>query len=426
MGGLLRSRGYQLVAEPAGADLAVINTCGFIADARDESYAAIAEMVKLKREGRLRGVVVTGCLAERQREALLAEFPEVDQLLGVFAREEIAAAADRVLGGLAEQRAVFRPAPSRPLPDTERLRITPRHLAFLKIAEGCNRTCSFCAIPQMRGAYASKPIEEVVAEAEQLAADGVRELILVAQDTSYYGLDLYRRPALAELLARLDSVEGLAWIRLMYLYPQHISDALLDVLAGARRILPYLDLPLQHISDEVLQRMRRAVSQAETETLLDRLRARIPNLVLRTTLIAGFPGESKTQFQQLVEFVRRRRFEHLGAFAFSPEPGTPAAELDGQLPEHVRAKRRDRLLAVQQEIAFAWNQAQVGRRLDVLLDQQVPDQPGAYVGRSYADAPEIDGVVYVSGEGLAAGQIVPSEIVAARGYDLIAAAIGKE
>jgi ribosomal protein S12 methylthiotransferase len=413
-----------MVADPQAADLAVINTCGFIADARAESYAAIAEMAKLKREGRLRGIIVAGCLAERQREALLGEFPEVDQLLGVFAREEIAEAADRLLGGLAEQRAVFRPAASRPLPDTERLRITPRHLAFLKIAEGCNRTCSFCAIPLMRGPYASKPVEEVVAEAEQLAADGVRELVLVAQDTSYYGLDLYRRAALAELLARLDAVEGLAWIRLMYLYPQHIGDGLLDVLAGARKILPYIDLPLQHANDEVLRRMRRAVTQADTERLLDRLRQRIPNLVIRTTLIAGFPGETKVQFQELLEFVRRRQFERLGAFAFSPEPGTPAAELDGQLADHVREKRRDRLLAVQQEIAFAWNQRQVGRQLEVILDQEVAEQPGAFIGRSYADAPEIDGVVYVSGEGLQVGQIVPSEIVAARGYDLVAAAVG--
>lgn len=424
MAGLLRQAGYQMVIDPAGADLAVINTCGFIADARAESYSAIAEMAKLKREGKLRGIVVAGCLAERQREALLGEFPEVDQLLGVFAREEIAAAADRLLGGLAEQRALFRPATTRPLPDTERLRLTPRHLAFLKIAEGCNRTCSFCAIPQMRGPYASKPIEEVVAEAQQLAADGVRELVLVAQDTSYYGLDLYRRPALAELLAQLDAVDGLAWIRLMYLYPQHVTDPLLEVMAGARKILPYIDLPLQHVNDEVLRRMRRAVSQADTEALLDRLRQRIPNLVIRTTLIAGFPGETKVQFQELLEFVRRRQFERLGAFAFSPEPGTTAAELDGQLADQVREKRRDRLLAVQQEIAFAWNQRQVGRRLDVILDQPVPDQPGAYVGRSYADAPEIDGVVYVSGEDLRVGQIVPSEIVAARGYDLVAAAVG--
>ena len=423
MAGLLRRDGYQLVADPREADLVVINTCGFIADARAESFAAIAEMAKLKRQGKLRGIVVAGCLAERQREALLAQFPEVDQLLGVFAREEIAAAADRLLGGLAEQRALFRPAPTRPLPDTERLRITPRHLAFLKISEGCSRTCSFCAIPSMRGPYASKPIEEIVAEAEQLAADGVRELVLIAQDTTSYGLDLYRRPVLAELLARLDQLDGVAWIRVMYLYPLLITDELLDVLAGARKVLPYLDLPLQHISDEVLRRMRRAVSRQQTEELLDRLRGRIPNLVLRTTLIAGFPGETRVQFQELLEFVRRRRFERLGAFAFSPESGTPGAELDGQLPEHVRQKRRDRLLAVQQEIAFDWNRAQVGRRLDVILDTELADQPGVFVGRSYADAPEVDGAVYVSGERLAVGQIVPCEIVAARGYDLVAAAL---
>lgn len=423
MAGLLRRGGYRLVTDPGQADVAVVNTCGFIADARDESFRAIAEMVKLKREGKLRGIVVAGCLAERQREALLAEFPEVDQLLGVFAREEIATAADRLIGGLAEQQAVFRPAPTRPLPDTERLRITPRHLAFLKISEGCNRTCSFCAIPSMRGPLASKPIEEIVAEAGQLAADGVRELVVVAQDTTAYGLDLYGRARLAELLARLDLVDGLAWIRLMYLYPLFVTDELLEVVAGARKILPYLDLPLQHTSDEVLRRMRRAVNRQQTEALVDRLRERIPNLVLRTTLIAGFPGETREQFQELVAFVRRRRFERLGAFAFSPEPGTPAAELDGQLPDHVRQKRRDRLLAVQQEIAFAWNRAQVGRRLDVILDAAVPDQPGAFVGRSYADAPEVDGVVYASGEHLAIGQIVPCEIVGARGYDLVAAAL---
>jgi ribosomal protein S12 methylthiotransferase len=417
-----------MVAEPEGADFVVINTCGFIADARDESYSAIREMLRLKRRGRTGGVIVAGCLAERNRQALLEKYPGIDQLVGVFARDQIGAAAGRLSlpGGpaaadrLAEQRVLFSPAPTRPLADTHRLRITPRHLAFVKIAEGCDRACSFCSIPKIRGPYATKPIEQVVAEAEELVADGARELILVAQDTSYYGVEIDGRPRLAELLARLEQIDGLAWIRLMYLYPQHVTDELIAVIAAGGKVLPYLDLPLQHINDDILVRMRRRVTRAETERLIDRLRERIAGLVLRTTLIAGFPGETQQQFDELLEFVGRRRFERLGAFAYSEEPGTPAAELDGPVPEGVKRARRERILASQQEIAFAWNQAQVGRTLDVLIDSDVPDQPGAFVGRSYADAPEIDGAVYVTGEGIVPGAIVACEIVAARGYDLIA------
>jgi ribosomal protein S12 methylthiotransferase len=292
-------------------------------------------------------------------------------------------------------------------------------LAFLKISEGCNRVCSFCTIPRMRGPYASKPIEEVVAEAQQLAADGVRELVVVAQDTSFYGIDLYGEPRLAELLSRLDQVDGLAWIRVMYLYPLWITDELIDVIAAPNKVLPYLDLPLQHIDDEVLRRMRRAVTRAETERLLERLRQRIPGLVLRTTLLAGFPGETEPQFHELLQFVRQQRFERLGVFCYSSEQGTVAESLDGQIPEPVKRSRRDQLLAAQQEIAFAWNQSQVGRRMDVLIDRGVAEEPKAYVGRSYADAPDVDGAVYVTGDGLSPGQIVPCEIVAASGYDLI-------
>lgn len=425
MAGLLHLEGYRLVREPVGADFVVINTCGFIADAREESFSAIREMLRLKEQGQLRGVIVAGCLAEREKDALLEKFPQVDQVVGVFGRDEIAQAARRLLGGLDEQRTVFRPAPTRPLSDSHRLRITPRHLGFIKIAEGCNRLCSFCLIPKMRGPYASKPIDEVVAEAEELAADGVRELVVVAQDTTFYGLDWGKAPMLAELMARLDRVEGLEWIRLMYLYPMHLTDELIAVMASARRILPYLDLPLQHVNDEVLHGMRRRVTRAQTEELLGRLRAGIPNLVLRTTLIAGFPGETKSQFQELVEFVRQQRFERLGAFAFCPEPGTPAYDMEGQVPEVARGKRRDRLLAVQQEIAWAWNEAQKGRRMDVIIDRNLPDQAGVSIGRTYADAPEVDGVVYVTGEDLQVGQIVACEIVAAKAYDLVAVPVDK-
>jgi len=422
MAGLLRDGDYRLVDHPVGADFVLINTCGFIADAREESYETIREMLELKRKGRLGGVIVAGCLAEREREALLRRHPDIDQVVGVFAREEITAAAGRLMGHRGQQRALFVPAPSHPLPDGNRLRITQRHVAFLKIAEGCHRQCSFCTIPSIRGPYASKPIEEVVGEAEELAADGVRELVLVAQDTSSYGQDVYGRPRLAELLGRLEEVPGLAWIRLMYLYPMHITDELIDAVASAGKVLPYLDMPLQHVNDEVLGGMRRQVNRRQTERLLDRLRQRIEGLVLRTTLMTGFPGETGAHFEELLEFVRRRRFERLGVFAYSEESGTPAANLPGRMPEGVKAARRDRLMAAQQEIAFAWNASQVGRRMDVIIDRDIPGEENAWIGRTYADAPEIDGAVYVTGEGLAVGKIVPCEIVAARDYDLIGAA----
>ncbi len=422
MAGLLHLDGYRMVAEPRGAELVLINTCGFVGDARAESYHAIEEMLRLKKRGRLGKVIVAGCLAERDKDQLLEKYPEIDQLIGVFARDEIAVAIRDLDRGPRQQRALFRPAPSCPLPDTDRWRITLRHLAYLKIAEGCNRLCAFCSIPQIRGPYASKPIEQVVAEAQRLAADGVRELVLVAQDTTFYGLDIYGQPRLAELLRRLDQVTGLSWIRLMYLYPMHITDELIDAVAGGSKILPYLDLPLQHISDGMLERMRRRVNRQQTEQLLDRLRQRIDSLALRTTLMTGFPGETEAEFEELLDFVRRRRFERLGVFAFSNEPGTPAAELDGQVPDEVKQARRDRLMAAQQEIAFEWNASQVGKSLDVMIDRGVEGVSTAFVGRTYADAPEVDGQVYVTGTNLTPGQIVACEIVATRGYDLIAVA----
>jgi ribosomal protein S12 methylthiotransferase len=438
MAGRLRSEGYGLVKEPDGADFVVINTCGFIADAREESHRIIEEMLELKARGQIRGVIVTGCLAERDKVKLLEKYPQIDQLLGVFGRDEIVAAVGRMREGQAkplqqaqgeyvpqdqaERRVIFRPAPGRPLDDARRLRITLPHLAFLKIAEGCNRLCSFCTIPSIRGAYASKPIEQILAEAEELAADGVKELILVAQDTSFYGMDLYGKPKLAELLRRLDDLEGLAWIRLMYLYPMHISDELISVIAGAKRVLPYLDLPLQHINDEVLRRMKRQVTRSQIVELLCRLREGIDSLVLRTTLMAGFPGETEAQFQELLEFIRRERFERLGAFAYCDEPGTPSALLEGKLPEKVISARRERILAEQQAIAFDWNKAQIGRRTEAIIDGYIPGQPNAYIGRGVADAPEIDGAIYVTGANLKPGQIITAEIVATQGYDLIAVA----
>ena len=423
--GLLQLDGYQLVSEPRGADFVVVNTCGFIERARAESFASIEEMLELKRQGKIRGVIVSGCLAERDKETLLEQCPEIDHLVGVFGREEVTRVADRLLGGLDEQRLVFQPAPARPLSDRARLRITPKHFAYLKISEGCDRLCTFCAIPKMRGKHATKPLEEVIAEARELAASGVRELNIVAQDTTYYGIDLYGEPRLVELLTELEKVEGIEWIRLMYLYPMYFGDDLIAHIAGSKKIVPYLDMPLQHINDTMLKRMQRRVNRADTEALIRKLRTSIPNLAMRTTMIAGFPGETEEQFAELLEFASQQRFERLGVFTYSLEPDTPAARLPDHVDEATKESRRERLMQLQQQIAFDWNEAQLGQQHDVLLDRPVPGEKQAFIGRTYADAPDIDDVVYVSGRNLRPGQIVPCEIVAARGYDLIGAAVGR-
>lgn len=425
--GLLQLDGYELVQNPDGADFVVVNTCGFIEQARTESFAAIDEMLSLKRQGRTKGVIVSGCLAERQKEDLLNERPDIDSLVGVFGREQITKVADRLIGNLAEQRSVFQPAPIRALSDTNRLRITPRHFAYLKISEGCDRLCTFCAIPKMRGKHATKPMEEVIREAHELVADGVRELIVVAQDTTYYGLDLYGEPRLAELLRQLEQVEGLDWIRLMYFYPMYVSDELLDVIADSKRILPYIDMPLQHISDSMLRRMSRRVTRSETEALLARLRQRIPDLTLRTTFITGFPGETEADVQELCDFVQTQQFDRVGVFTYSFEPDTPSARLENHVPDEVKAERRERVMAVQQPVAFARNEAKLGNQYPVILDEPVPEEKNVWIGRTPGDAPEVDGIVYVTGDKqkLHAGDIVPCEIVGAQGYDLIAVAIGK-
>ena len=421
--GLLQLDGYQLVGSPDEADFAIVNTCGFIESARDESFAAIDEMLERKRQGLLRGVIVSGCLAERQQAQLLEDRPEIDHLVGVFGREEVTKVADRLIGGLDEQRMVFKPAPVRALVDTQRLRVTPRHFAYLKISEGCDRLCTFCAIPKMRGKHATKPMEDVLTEAKELAADGVKELVIVAQDTTYYGLDLYGEPRLVELLEQLEQVEGIEWIRLMYLYPMYFTDQLIDTIAASKKILPYLDMPLQHINNRMLKRMQRRVTRSETEELVGKLRERVPGLILRSTMITGFPGETEEEFEELVEYVAKEQFERLGVFTYSLEPDTPAAKLPEHLDEETKARRRDTLMALQQEIAFDFADQQVGTQQRVLIDSPVPEEPTAWIGRTVADAPDVDCVVYVTGENLEAGQFVDCEIVARSDYDLIGVAL---
>ena len=425
--GNLATDGYTLVPEPAGSDFVIVNTCGFNDSSRAESKSVIQEMLELKRKGDVKGVIVAGCLPERLEEGgLIKEMPEIDHVVGVFGRDEISQVADRLVGngnlndGIQEQREVFRPAPVKAMDDRARLRITPQHFAYLKISEGCDRTCTFCSIPMMRGKHLTKPIEMVIEEAEELAADGVKELIIVAQDTTYYGKDLYGDLRLVELLQQLEQVEGIDWIRLMYLYPVNFTDQLIDQIAGSSKVLPYLDMPLQHINSRVLKRMQRRVNGDQTRELVGKLRERVSNLVLRTTFITGFPGETDEQFEELRDFVLETKFERMGVFPYSTEPGTPAVKLDGHMPMDVREARRDILMADQQRIAFAHADSLLGYELDILIDSKSED--GLYVGRCFADAPDIDPCVYVSGQDLTIGSMVPAEIIRRDDYDLIAEA----
>ncbi|HEY4262048.1 MAG TPA: 30S ribosomal protein S12 methylthiotransferase RimO, partial [Schlesneria sp.] len=386
--------------------------------------AVIREMLDLKKAGKTKGVIVAGCLPERVGPALLDEMPEIDHIVGVFGRDEINLVADRLIGGSRQIRELFRPAPLKAMDDRARLRLTPEHYAYLKISEGCDRTCTFCSIPKMRGKHITKPIEMVIAEARELANDGVRELNIVAQDTTYYGLDLYGEVRLVQLLRELDKVDGIDWVRLMYLYPVNFTDELIDTIAASDKIVPYLDMPLQHINDTMLRRMQRRVNRVQTEELVRKLRSRIDNLVMRTTFVVGFPGETDAQFAELKQFVEEAQFERMGVFPYSLEPDTPAAKLDGHLPEEVKNARRDEMMALQQQIAFDYGDTLVGSEIDVLIDDQVEE--GLWRGRGYMDAPEIDGEVFVSGEDLQAGMFVPVEIVERRDYDLMGIAVSDE
>ncbi len=425
--GLLHHDGYQLVQDPAQSDFVVINTCGFIDRARQESMDTIDQMLELKRQGKIRGVIVSGCLAEREREALLEARPEIDSLVGVFSRDDITKMASQIVDGLEEQRTLFRPAPIRALDDSNRLRITPKHFAYLKISEGCDRLCTFCAIPKMRGKHASKPIEDVVREATELAQSGVRELIIVAQDTTYYGRDIYGESRLAELLQKLSPIEGIEWIRLMYFYPMYIDDHLLDVMADTPKILPYVDMPLQHINGEMLRRMSRRVTPESTRELVAKMRDRIDNLVIRTTFITGFPGETQEHVDELAEFILKAKFERAGVFTYSLEHDTPAAKLTGHLPDDVKLARQEQLMEAQQRVAFDWAKRQVGRAVELIVDKEIDRSKNVWLARSFADAPDVDAVVYLTGSPrvpLYEGAIVPSEIVGSRDYDLVAAAVG--
>lgn len=416
--GLLDKEGYTFTDDEYQADVIVINTCCFIGDAKEESINTILEMAQLKETGRLKALIVTGCLAQRYRQEILDEIPEVDGILGTSTYDEISRVLSEVLSGCGHVRCIEEPEAS-PHMETERLLTTGGHYAFLKIAEGCDKRCTYCIIPSLRGSYRSVPMDRLMEEARHLVKQGVKELILVAQETTLYGVDLYGEKRLPELLTELCKISGLEWIRIQYCYPEEITDELIEAIRKEEKICHYLDIPIQHSSDSILKRMGRKTSNAQLRDVIDRLRKGIPDLVLRTTLISGFPGETEKDHRELMEFVKELQFERLGVFAYSAEEDTPAAKFDGQVPEAVKQDRRDALMELQQTISLSHSKAMVGRCVKVLIEGKVTDEP-AYVGRTYMDGPGVDGVIFVqTGEALCSGDFVTVRVTGAMEYDLI-------
>jgi ribosomal protein S12 methylthiotransferase len=391
----LQKAGFRVRDEASLADVAIVNTCAFINSAKQEAIDEILELARLKAEGKIKAIVVTGCMAERYRGQVMREIPEVDAVVGIGADSDIAAVVKKVLGG--EKAESFPEKTELPLCGG-RLLLTPSWSPYLKIAEGCSNRCSYCAIPMIRGKYRSRPMESVVAEAERLAANGAKELVLIAQDTTRYGTDLYGKPALAELLRRLCRVGGVEWLRVLYAYPDGITDELLRTFAGEEKIVKYIDLPLQHCNAEILRSMRRGGDRGEIEALIGKMRAAVPGLVIRTTLIAGYPGETEGQFDELCSFVRKMRFERLGCFAYSQEEGTAAAALPGQIDEAEKRRRAEAVAEIQMNLMQEMGEAMAGRTLRVLTEG-FDRYAGCWFGRSYMDSPDVDGKVYFRAEG---------------------------
>ena len=415
--GLLAKEGYQMVDDEQEADVIVINTCCFIHDAKEESIQTILEMAQYKEEGRLKALIVTGCLAQRCQQEILNEIPEVDAVLGTTAYTEIARAIEEALEG--KGKVTTEDLNALPLTDPHRIVTTGGHYAYLKIAEGCGKHCTYCIIPKLRGDYRSVPMERLIAEAKDLAEQGVRELILVAQETTLYGKDLYGEKSLYRLLKELCRIDGIRWIRILYCYPEEIDDPLIQVIKEEKKICHYLDLPIQHASDEVLRRMGRRTSKEQLKAVIGKLREEIPDICLRTTLITGFPGETKEQHEELIEFVDEMEFDRLGVFTYSPEEDTPAAEMPDQIPEEIKEERQAELMELQQDIAFDAAEDMIGKEVLVMVEGKVADE-NAYVGRTYKDAPGVDGLIFINTEEeLMSGDFAKVKVTGALEYDLI-------
>lgn len=416
MMGLLHDRGYEFTDNEEEADIIVINTCGFINDAKEESINTILEMAKYK-ENNLKALIVAGCLVERYKNEILHELPEIDAIVGTTAFDKICDVVDDVLADKKHNELESINKMCRP--DVNRIITTGGYYSYLKIAEGCDKHCTYCSIPMIRGAYRSVPMDELVKEAEYLADNGVKELIIVAQEITVYGKDLYGEKKLPELLHRLCKIPGIQWIRLLYCYPEEITDELIETIRTEKKICHYIDMPIQHASDKILKAMGRRTNNAELRNIISKLRKEIPDICLRTTLITGFPGETEEDHQILLDFIDEMEFDRLGVFTYSPEEDTKAASLDNQVDEEVKLCRKDEIMELQQEISMDKSERLVGKEIEVIIEGKASDED-VYVGRSYMDAPSVDGYVFInSEEELMSGDFAKVRIVKAMEYDLI-------
>ena len=415
--GMLASRGYEMTNDEQEADIIVINTCCFIHDAKEESIQNILDMAEYKKSGSAKALIVTGCMAERYRQEILDEIPEVDEVLGTTAYDRILDAVDAALAG--QHEVMTANLDALPLPETKRLVTTGGHFAYLKIAEGCDKHCTYCIIPKIRGNFRSVPMERLLKEAQDLAEQGVKELILVAQETTLYGKDLYGEKSLPKLLRELCKISGIRWIRILYCYPEEITDELIRVMKEEPKICHYLDLPIQHANDTILKRMGRRTSKQELIDIVQKLRKEIPDICLRTTLITGFPGETQEQHEEVMEFIDTLEFDRLGAFTYSPEEDTPAATFEDQIDETVKEDRQADIMELQQEIAFDKAEDMIGREVLVMIEGKVADE-NAYVGRTYRDAPNVDGLIFINTDvELISGDFAKVKVTGALDYDLI-------
>lgn len=421
--GVAGGLGVSFTDDETEADAILINTCCFIGDAKEESVNTILEMARYKEEGKCRALIVAGCLAQRYKQEIIDEIPEVDAILGTTSYEEIGNVLTRLFGEEKEKKeehiSCFHDLKELPETAKKRVMTTGGHYAFLKIAEGCDKRCSYCIIPYLRGPYRSVPMEQLLAEARELAENGVRELILVAQETTLYGKDLYGEKTLPKLLHELAQIPGIYWIRIQYCYPEEITQELIETIREEEKVCNYLDIPIQHASDRILKRMGRRTNQKQLREMIASLRSQIPDIALRTTLISGFPGETEEDQEEVMRFVDEMEFERLGVFAYSQEEDTPAAEFPDQVPQELKEERRDEIMELQQEISYEKSQSMIGKVLEVMIEGKVADE-NAYVGRTYMDAPGVDGLIFINTDlDLMSGDFVRAKVTGALEYDLI-------
>ena len=422
--GLCRDAGFVLTDDENEAEAAIVNTCCFIHDAKQESIETLLSLARLKEEGNLKVLVACGCLAQRYAEEFRTELPEVDAIVGTTAFDQIVPVVRKALEG--KRTEALSDLKDLPVPEVRRVNTTGGYTSYLKIADGCDKHCTYCIIPKIRGDYRSVPMEHLLKEARELAENGVTELILVAQETTVYGVDLYGKKMLPELLRKLCQIEGLHWIRILYAYPEEVTEELIEVMASEKKICHYIDLPIQHASDEILRRMARRTNQAELRDIVGKLRKAMPDIAIRTTLISGFPGETQEDHEELYRFVNEMEFDRLGVFTYSAEENTPAAVMPNQVPEKTKKLRRDEIMELQQEIAFEAAEEMIGKELEVLIEGKFPEDD-VYVGRSYKDAPGVDGLVFVDCDHeLLSGQYVRVKIYEAKGYDLMGVIVEEE